>query len=80
MTQQVHQHWIVQHTGWSGGLSWFDVMASRLEPFRHASEEEARAYVATHRGHDSTIKWRIVHVTIEQLGNKRVTTEVWTEL
>lgn len=74
------EYWLVQNTGWSAGVSWYVVKTSRMEPLRYPTEEAARAYVATHRRDDPSMKWRIVHVFIEVVGNKRVTTETWTEL
>lgn len=74
------EFWTVQNTGWSGGVSWFDVEAHRRSPLRFDSEEEARDYIRANRWNDSAVKWRITHVQIERSPSGRLTSETWLEV
>lgn len=52
------EHWLVENTGWSGGVSWFDDK-QRYENYAKALS------VASNRKNsssDDSIKWRITHV------------------
>lgn len=76
------EYWTVQNTGWSDGLSWFNIGGSNINPFRHSSAADAISYIETGkiRAKDDSIKWRYTHTTVDQCDNKVVTTAVWTEV
>ena len=74
--------WRVENTGWSNGTSWFSSGGTDAHPYRAKSQEEAIEYINDRRKSwdDPAVRWRIVHVTLEQKENKSITTEVWTEI
>ena len=74
--------WEVENTGWSGGLSWFNMGGSYTRPLRFNTEHDAIEYALRNKKNlnDSTTKWRYVHTTLECEGNKTVTTKIWTEV
>ena len=74
--------WRVENTGWSNGRSWFESGGTQMNPFRAKSQEEAIQYINDTRKSwdDPQVKWRIVHVTLEQKENQSITTETWTEI
>jgi hypothetical protein len=76
------EYWIVQNTGWSGGLSWFNIGGSSMNPLRHSSAADAIAYIDAGkvRANDESIKWRYTHTTVDRCDNKTVTTEEWVEV
>jgi predicted RNA-binding protein with PUA-like domain len=51
----------VQNTGWSNGVSWYN---AHPESTRFESFEEAKKYYHAKTWDDSSVKWRIVEVTI----------------
>lgn len=60
-------YWIVQNTGWSSGSSWFSE-GGLDEEFRFDDEESAINHAMYKKKYldDPSIKWRLVHVTIER--------------
>jgi len=74
--------WTVENTGWTNGQSWFQIGGTEMNPYRAKTEQEAIEYINREKKslNDPATKWRYVHVTLEREGNKKVTTEVWTEL
>ena len=72
--------WRVENTGWSNGISWFDISSSRTNPTRFETESDAIKYINDHKDPEQETQWRYVHVTLEREDNRSVTTEVWTEL
>ncbi len=78
-TSRVYEYWIVQNTGWSGGVSWFDVGGSPAQPLRFADERQALDCAARARKmlSDRSVKWRLVHVRVETADSQRVTTETF---
>lgn len=74
--------WNVENTGWSGGTSWFSTGGTDANPRRFSTEEDAKKYALEKKQefNDANTLWRYVHTTVEHLGNKTVTTEIWTEV
>lgn len=72
------EYWCVENTGWTNGQTWF--RCGGREPYHAKSLKEALEYIKENRWDDHLVKWRYVHVVIENKENKRVTTEKWTEV
>lgn len=51
-------YYLVQNTGWSGGISWFD------SDYRFESFQEAEIYQKSAKWNDERVLWRIVEVVI----------------
>lgn len=81
MNKSKLEWWIVENTGWSGGISWFQSGGNHMNPYRAESQQEAIDYINQSKDwNDTSVKWRYVHVTLEREGNKSVETKVWTEV
>ncbi len=78
-TPRIFEYWIVQNTGWSGGVSWFDLGGSPAQPLRFTEESKAldRAAQARKVLSDRFVRWRLVHVRVETTSERRVTTETF---
>lgn len=80
METKIVEYWIVQSTGYSAGVSWFDARIPGREPVRFDSESAARAaYAAMHWG-GKEVKWRLVRVQVASTPDQRVTTERFIKL
>ena len=81
-TPKFLEWWEVENTGWSNGTSWFSTGARSADPRRFDSKQEAIDFALRRKQDldDPKTKWRYIHVTLEQEGNKTVTTEVWEEI
>ncbi len=71
--------WRVENTGWSNGTSWFPTTRGQ-DICRFESHADALRHIVANRYEGHPVKWRIVHVTLERLENKSITTEVWEEI
>lgn len=72
--------WKVQNTGWSGGISWFDTGGSAANPLRFDNQGAAESYANGAQWGDPSVRWRLVHTSIETTDTKRVTTEEFIPL
>lgn len=76
------EFWSIQNTGWSGGVSWFDIGGSETNPMRFDNKFDAFSYadkLKTALNQDTTL-WRVVHTTIEREEFEEITTRKWTLL
>lgn len=76
------EHWTVDNTGWSGGLSWFKTGGTDVNPLRFTTKEEATTYALEKKEefNDPNTLWRVVHTTIEREENREVITREWNQL
>lgn len=76
------EFWSIQNTGWSGGVSWFDIGGSETNPMRFDNKYDAFSYadkLKTALNQDTTM-WRVVHTTIERKEFQETITKKWTLL
>lgn len=70
------EYYIVEDTGWFGGISWFR-NGSQFDSFQKAL---AHACKKQKELNDPNTFWRVVRVTVKKEETKETTTKEWSQL
>jgi hypothetical protein len=75
----MNDYFTVENTGWSDGVSWFEVKQNRFDA-RFPTYETALEYIERNCTDDSAIRWRIAHIVVIHFEDGFTVTTKYTEI